>query len=1255
MRALMRATDWSRTGLGPVEGWPRSLKTMVGVLLGNRFPMLLFWGPALLQLYNDGYRPILGLKHPASLGAPGGEVWAEIWDIIGPMAQGVLAGGPATWSEHLLLPMNRQGFIEETYFTFSYSPVPDDTGRVGGILVTVQETTDQVLSARQLHLLRDLAAHAADASSVTEACRVAAGIFAANDADLPFSLLYLLAENDPGQARLAGTAGLDGYEGPARPERVSLAGAAGAASWPLAAAARLGGEILVDDLAVRFGPLPGGRWATPPERAIVLPLARPGQPRPYGFLVAGLSPRRPLDEAYRGLFRLIADQVVTALANACAHEEERRRAAELCALDRAKTLFFSNVSHEFRTPLTLILGPMEDALRSPAPVLAGERLVRTHRNALRLLKLVNTLLDFARLEAGRAQASYEPTDLAALTVDLASAFRSAMERAGLAFEVACPPLAEPAFVDRDMWEKIVLNLLSNALKFTFEGVVRLTLQRRGDHLELVVSDTGAGIPEAQLPRVFERFHRVGGGRARTHEGSGIGLALVQELVRLHGGTITASSRLGVGTVFVVSIPCGAAHLPPERICAHRALASTALGAAPFVEEALRWLPDGAPPPSEDGADLEIAAILPEGRVLLAEDNADMRAYARRILGERWAVTAVGDGDAALASARASLPDLVVADVMMPGLDGFGLLRALRADPRTRGVPVLLLSARAGEEARVEGLRAGADDYLVKPFSAPELVARVAIHLQLGQRRRAAEEERERLRGLLAQVPAAVNFLRGPDLVFELAHPITVRMLGGREVLGRPLLEAVPAPRGQSYAELLGQVYATGEAVHGERRLAHPGGEGAGPDTVWSYTYLPVRGRDGAIEGVMTFDLEITEQARARQALEAAARERDELLRRAEEASRAKDEFLAMLGHELRNPLAPIVTALHLMCLRAGGVVERERLIIERQVQHLTTLVDDLLDVSRITQGKIELRRQRLEIAEVVAKAIEQASPLFERRGHHLTVTVPARGLVVEGDATRLGQVVSNLLTNAAKYTASGGKVAVVAAREGDEVVLRVRDSGIGIPPEVLPHIFEMFVQERQALDRSQGGLGLGLAIVKSLVVLHGGTVSAHSEGRGRGSELILRLPAASLDAPDLEAEGPSSAWEEGAASSVRRLRILIVDDNPDAAELLADSLSELGYALCVAHDGPTALRLAETFVPEVALLDIGLPVMDGYELGRRLREQPACERVRLIAISGYGQGNDHRRSEEASFDAHLVKPVPLDRLRALLDPEPAGA
>jgi signal transduction histidine kinase len=757
MGALMRSVDWEKTAVGAVSAWPQSLRTALSILLETGFPMYIAWGSDFTQFYNDGYRPILGsTKHPAAMGRSTRETFAEIWSIIGPMFQGVMEG-TATTVVDFLLPLDRHGFVEDCYFIFSYSPIREEGGSVGGVLVTVTETTERILGARRLKTLQALSARTQGTTTAERACEGAAAVLGENPDDVPFALLYLLAP-DGERAVLAGAAGIAPGTA-ASPEEIDLA--ATDSPLPIAAVA----AVATSGVPQLLGELPGGAVPKPeqpepaaasapsaasaPWRGLVLPIAQPGEGRPTGVLVAALSPRLVFDDKYRSFLDLVAGQIATAIATARSLAAAEARAEALAEIDRAKTAFFSNVSHEFRTPLTLMLGPTEEALaqgdRLPAEDLARWQLV--HRNGLRLLKLVNTLLDVSRIEAGRVQAIFEPVDLSTYTAELASVFRSAVEKASMRLLLDLPPLGEPVYVDRDMWEKIVLNLVSNAFKYTLNGEIEVSLREADGAAVLAVRDTGTGIPETELPKLFDRFYRVEGARGRTHEGTGIGLALVRDLVHLHGGSVTVESTEGVGSTFTVAIPLGREHLPAERLGGVRTLASTALGANPFVEEALRSLGSTEDPnPQEHAERVEGAERLgpTTARILLADDNADMGDYVRRLLAERWEVELVTDGEAALAAARERPPDLVLADVMMPRLDGFGLLRELRADPRTATIPILLLSARAGEEARVSGLERGADDYLIKPFSARELLARVGAHLEMARLRKAAEAELARL-------------------------------------------------------------------------------------------------------------------------------------------------------------------------------------------------------------------------------------------------------------------------------------------------------------------------------------------------------------------------------------------------------------------------------------------------------------------------------------------------------------------------------
>ncbi|MFK0194887.1 SpoIIE family protein phosphatase [Kitasatospora sp. NPDC090308] len=736
--ADLARVDWSATPLGEPEHWPQSLRTAVRILLSSKFSMWMAWGEELTFFCNDAYRrDTLGQKYPWALGRPSAEVWAEIWGDIGPRIDAVLTTGEATWDEGLLLFLERSGYTEESYHTFSYSPLHDDDGTPVGMLCVVSEDTERVIGERRMATLRDLGSDPSVVRTEQEMLDFVAAQLGRNPYDLPFTLTYLA--DDEGGARLAAATGIPASHPVAAPRLR----AGTDPLWPVAAVAH-GEGVLVPLDGAPFADLPAGAWEQPPVQALVVPLLQQGG-APYGFMVAGLNRYRELDDGYRGFVELVAGHVATGVASARSYQAQQRRAEELAELDRAKTTFFSNISHEFRTPLTLIMGPVEELRNrlADADPYVREELDVVHRNGLRLGRLVNTLLDFSRIEAGRMQASYAPVDLAAVTRELASVFRSAVDRAGLDFHVDCAALPEPVYVDRSMWEKVILNLLSNALKFTFDGSITVAVEARDGEAVVTVADTGIGVPDEEMPRLFERFHRIENARSRSNEGSGIGLALVQELVGLHGGSITAASVEGEGTRFTIRLPFGSAHLPAEALLPGDGVLP-ASAADPYLQEALRWLPgeQGAAPsgqpapvlPQTDGDAPANGAALP-ARVLVADDNADMREYLARLLrGAGYRVDEVQDGWQALGAVRADAPDLVISDVMMPGLDGLALVSALRTDPRTASVPVLLLSARAGQEASIEGLQAGADDYLVKPFAAAELLARVRANIELSRLR-----------------------------------------------------------------------------------------------------------------------------------------------------------------------------------------------------------------------------------------------------------------------------------------------------------------------------------------------------------------------------------------------------------------------------------------------------------------------------------------------------------------------------------------
>ncbi|HTK28723.1 MAG TPA: response regulator [Vicinamibacterales bacterium] len=794
------------------------------------------------------------------------------------------------------------------------------------------------------------------------------------------------------------------------------------------------------------------------------------------------------------------------------------------------------------------------------------------------------------------------------------------------------------------------------------------------------------------------------------------------------------------------------------------------------------------------------------RILLAEDSTEMRGYLQTILSE-YEVEAVGDGPAALAAARARRPDLILSDVMMPGIDGCGLLRELRADARTRDVPIILLSAMDAEEARVEGLEAGADDYLIKPFSRRELLARVQARLELAALRRETQQSlrdsEEHLRAVVETTPACIKVI-APDgtvldvnsaglALFDAARIEEIRgrsiydlvapewrdayralhdhvCRGGRgaleyEIVGlrgtRRRMETHAAPlrtpdgshrhlavthdvTGRARAaeaiakrnrqlellleaarvllgvdepdtmlqELFAKIgysvgldlyfnfmateagdalrlascagisgdeaqqlsrIAFGEGVCGRvaaerrpivasavRESDEPMVPRMTPLGVRAYACYPLVAA-GRLLGTLSF------ASRSRDRFEpdeveflqtishyvTAAYERHRLVAELRHQDRRKDEFLATLAHELRNPLAPIRTGVHLLqrARQNADILDKACPMIDRQLQHMVRLVDDLLDVSRISRNKLELRREWVALDTIVQNAVETSRPLIEAGAHEITVALPAAPVLLDADPVRLAQAFSNLLNNASKYTERGGSIFVTAevvdrsSGAAPEVVVRVRDTGIGIPADRLPHIFDLFVQVERSLDRSQGGLGIGLTLARRIVEMHGGSLIASSDGPGSGSEFVARLPAMA-PAP---ATGEHVAIA-GAGPDVARVRrrVLVVDDNDDSAEMLASLLGLLGHEVFIAHDGLAAIDDVRTRQPDIAFVDLGMPRVDGFEAARRIREQPWGRTVVLVAVTGWGQADDRRRSREAGFDAHLVKPADLAEIETLI-------
>jgi len=1066
------------------------------------------------MLYNDAYREIIASKHPDALGRPGRECWPEIWDTIGPMLEGVLKHGVATWSNDLLLLLERRGYPEECYFTFSYSPIRDESGGVGGVFTPVIETTDRVVAERRSHTLRELAACIVEAKSEANTWALAAEIFSKGGYDISFSVLYAITSDrkhiDPKSCE-----GLD-------PNHALSKGVKeiGKCDPPLLHAifdALTTGEMcLVSDLHRQCSGLPLGVWGIPPTEAVAVPVVLPGYPKAEGSILFGLNPRKRFDEEYRLFLDDLARQFGSNLAAARAYDEETKRAKMLAELDRAKTVFFSNVSREFRTPLSLMVAPIESMLERAHPsVLASrEELQLVHRNSMRLLKLVNNLLDFSRIEAGGIQVLYEPTDLSVLTADTASAFRSAMELAGLEFVTDCPPLSEPAYVDRDMWEKIVLNLVSNAFKFTPSGKVTVRLRAAGARIELTVEDTGLGIPEDQRSKIFERFHRLEAASSRTHEGTGIGLALVQELVKLHKGSIVVESKLGKGSTFMVSLPMGRAHLPADRVGSQPIMRLRGASASAYVDEALRWLPETD---RVDGPGLRVFASdslqaphaqTTTGTVLLADDNADMRGYVRRLLGDYYEVHSVANGIEALAAIHHQRPDLVITDVMMPGLDDFSLLRKIRADQSLQTIPVILLSAWAGEDARVEGMQAGADDYLVKPFAARELLARVGAHLAMGRlRQETAEHERilrsdaeaaqERTSTILESISDSF-FALDRDWRFRYVNTAAETTLNMKreQLIDREFWEVALPVSGPDLEMQYRRAMKERVPIHLESYCM--------PWDRW-YEIRLYPASDG---GISVFYQDITGRKRL-----------------------VKSERLTAIGtlaggvaHFVNNEMHTVQLTCYLLrqslsasssstfdVTKSLGCVEE----LEKASRRSSEIAGRLL---RFAESEL-LRPSRFAPQEFLRELIPHVR-LVAGEKIEVVASIEPDLPNVELDANKLKEAIFVLVRNAQEAMPTGGKLRISLRKQEIDVrrarqlglpqasfvLLSFADTGLGIDEETQIHLFEPFFTTKGRARVE----GLGLASAFGFLRQSGGTITVQSKPR-EGSRFDLYLPTVALE------------------------------------------------------------------------------------------------------------------------------------------------
>lgn len=1247
---VMQQIDWSATSLGHPDDWPTSLKTVVRIMLTSRQPIWVSWGEDMIYMYNDPYIGIVGGRHPWALGQPLMNVWEELKDDIAPLLNKVMQEGEGVYVEDQLFLMERNGYPEETYYTFSYSPIINEENAVGGIICANTEETQRVINERQLHTLQHLSARLSQAQSLSQMYKQGIEALSSNDKDILFASLYLPDEQS-GLLKCVAQCNSSDLPSALLPSHVPMHKGG---THPVMAKVARDRQLEIVSLNSSIGDagtIPSGAWNKPCQKMALLPVEQSGHTDFCGVLVLGLNPYRLANEDYLSFLSLIRGQFEGAIATIKTIEEERERTQALAKLDKAKTQFFSNVSHEFRTPLTLMLSPLEKLLEDEnlAPS-TKQPLELIQRNGKRLAKLVNSLLDFTRVETGKTKARFEPVALAEFTAHLASHFSDVFSQANIRFTVDCEPLAQAAYIDTAMWEKIVFNLLSNAFKYTLDGEVAIRLHTKHQKILLEVQDTGVGICEQEQSKVFDRFHRVENSAGRSFEGSGIGLALIRELVHLHGGRISLQSTLGKGSCFSVALPMGFRHLPQEHVHHTRTEQLNLQTPAHQAEAFFHWTAPSSYTATND--DRQINTTAPQttpstkrphsknqekAKLLVVDDNADMRDYIASIFTEHYQLRTAQNGEEGLNAAQEWLPDVIICDVMMPKLDGFGLLSALRRDLTTSDISLVLLSARAGEEAEIEGLEAGADAYIVKPFSARELHSRIDSLMAMRHLRQAQESY---FRSLADNSPAILwtsnkdgqcNYLSQqwhqligttPDAEVKSKHQTATTWLDSTYPEDRPYLaeQFALAIKEHKPAKLRYRVEHQHEGVR------------------WVINaMLPRFNEQGQYLGHVGCIFDVNEQVLAEQELQ--------------RADQRKDEFLATLAHELRNPLAPLRNAFEILKHSNEKELHQTSLnLIESQLEYMVCLVNDLMDVSRITHGKIELRKAEVDMGEVLQGVADAVAPNFAKKQQQFTQRFSSQSIYVDGDTTRLSQIFTNILTNAHKYTPEGGKIHLAMSLEQEVCVVTITDNGQGIPQNKLSEIFDMFLQLDDAIGRDQGGLGIGLTLVKQLVDLHGGSIHVESAGLDCGSTFSVRLPTVKASSSAVDSTGGDAAQvaPPNQNTPALSLNILVVDYNEASANTLCQLLSLAGHHCRCEYRGQAALTALDEFTPDVVLLDIGMPEMDGYQVCQQIKQRAELKDVVCIAQTGWGEDKHLQKSKRAGFDYHLVKPVDFAQLSCKL-------
>ncbi|RIB01815.1 hypothetical protein C2G38_948383 [Gigaspora rosea] len=1277
---LVYSFDWSKTPLGPMSSWAPSLKSTVDLCLHSVFPIAVYCGPELILIYNQMYRPILKTKHPNAMGLPAKEAWSEIYDDdLGPKFQEVMTTGQGLFRDDNLMLIHREGYIEECYFSYTLSPIFEADGSVNGVFNAVQETTQRILATRRLKTLGELGNRTPGAKTVESSCHMVASTLRDNDEDIPFAIIYLIESDESDNkiriARLVSTTfdqdletiegsdGVDEYvftKGRSKrvlPDYLSdiqdnititiednnnnnnnnnmelsissdvQATSSHDTSFHIQHVVRTGEHAIIT--------LSNGC------KAILLPVATStGKNVLTSVMICGINPRRALDREYMGFLQLVVGHVSSSMTHGKSREEERKQAEMLADLNRQKINFFQNISHEFRTPLTLMLSPLEEAISmcSPdSPILPNLQLI--NRNARRLLKLVNTLLQFSRMEAGRLEARFQKTDIAKITLELASCFESMARSLQLDYIIDIQnqkefdeKLEREVFIDHDMYEKIVFNLCSNAFKHTWTGNVTVRLYpSHNDDQEVVIleiADTGVGIPQDHIPNLFQRFHRVESSQSRSHEGTGIGLALVKELVNRHGGDITVISEVKKGTTFRIYIPTGCEHLPPKQVhfpsddddktaLSHDAQLFNSREL--YLEESHQWIQTKQRPDYDDndpdvvmqgegdkdamdidddfeadlGKRMSMSSIDDDKskkyqfpfddisvgfndskkyRVLIVDDNTDMRNYLSGLLKKEFDIYCACDGRDALRTLKMNptLPDLVLSDIMMPNMNGYQLLSAIRNDPVLQLIPVILLSAKAGEEASIQGLEKGADDYLTKPFSARDLIARVRVNIRLSylrqqlllQQRRQSETKQllfsisNKIRSGLSldkTLTTAVeeilrilpsdrvfilasenqNFSNHEIMAYAAADPNEQNMKGlkfeytyGGDVQAEA--EASTTASSESIKPLLDHIIKDSLDYSRETDVTvHMNFSSLVANKPVSLISIPIRENSITwgwlvanrppntqwLNSEKTFLQQITNQislAITHAKLMEEKLKREAQIEAAKAANEAKSRILANTSHELRTPLGAIIGVLS--AFEDTPLTEDQKdmvHIMTRASDVVLSVVNDILDAAKLEAQKITLVNRTFDLFDFMEKTIELFGENAGNKQIELILCCDPDSLpkYVKSDPERLQQVLINLLSNSLKFTDNGEVVLKVSLEEIEEESNSSSD--------------ESAKKGRLCVEVIDSGIGIDPAFIKSIWESFSQgdqSMTRRQDGTGLGLSICKHLVTINGGLIDVESE-----------------------------------------------------------------------------------------------------------------------------------------